>query len=286
MREVYRKRGRAVRWENGTLVRVHESGVAMENERFTCHPDPDLGTVIVPHDHPDPSTHARDDMATRVESVARSIHMPRGVRIERLIVSEGEAEHTFRDKTWRDTTARIHLAIAKGPLRALIDLGDLDVESITPIADALARADETERDAPSQLRLAPSVTAALLPSLVGVAPPNVTLSQRAGGIDGKGNAIADVVEPWPNWYRPSYRVRPVLAPFNLIATCAVTEIDESRPLAIALLAPPSELTLRVLVVDETRVYPSTVRITRIDAISEPRRWYPYGAGAWGAEMML
>ena len=40
MREVYRKRGSVVRWENGTLVRVTESGVAIEEDGvFTCHPE-------------------------------------------------------------------------------------------------------------------------------------------------------------------------------------------------------------------------------------------------------
>lgn len=36
---IYRKRGQTVRWENGTLIRVTESGVAWEEgERFICEP--------------------------------------------------------------------------------------------------------------------------------------------------------------------------------------------------------------------------------------------------------
>ena len=280
MRDLYRKRGRVVRWENGRMVRVNECGVAIESdERFICHPDPDLVTGGA-------NPIAPDGRADRVEATARAIRVPDGVHIERMIVSEGEADHTFRDKAWHETTRRVHLALAKGRLRVLIDLGDFDLDPIAPIADALARAESSEREPPPRLRLAPNVAAALLPSLVGVAPPNVTLAQRAGGIDGRGNAVEDALDPWPNWYRPSYRVRPVRTPFNLTATFEVTEIDEARPIAIALLAPPSELTLRVLVADAERVYPTTVRITRIDAISEPRRWYPYGAGVWGAEMTL
>ena len=39
---IYRKRGSVVRWENGTVIRVTESGVAIEEgERFECHPDPE-----------------------------------------------------------------------------------------------------------------------------------------------------------------------------------------------------------------------------------------------------
>lgn len=275
MRELYRKRGRVVRWENGRIVRVTECGVAMENERFICYPDPDLA-----------SSEGSSLDSARVEATARAIRIPEGIRLERMIVSEGEADHTFRDRAWHETTRRIHLALAKGRFRVLIDLADFDLEPIAPVAEALARAEEGEREAPPRLRLAPAVSAAFLPSLVGLAPPNVTLAQRAGGIDGKGNPIEDATAPWPNWYRPSYRVRPARMPFNLTAACDVMEIDEARPMAIALVAPPSALTLRVLVVEGDRVYPSTVRVARIDAISEPRRWYPYGAGVWGAEMTL
>jgi hypothetical protein len=75
-------------------------------------------------------------------------------------------------------------------------------------------------------------------------------------------------------------------PHNLRLECDVTQIDEARPRAIALLAPADGLTLRVLVEDGPRVYPCTVRVTRIDAVSNERTWYPYGAGSFGAEMML
>ena len=113
--------------------------------------------------------------------------------------------------------------------------------------------------------------------------------QSAGGFDGKGSAIetCDVSNgQWPNWYRPSYRVRPVLAPFSLRAACEVTQIDEDLPRAIALLAPIERLTLSVLCVHGQDVFPATVRVARIDAVSEAVRWYPYGAGSFGAEMML
>jgi hypothetical protein len=152
---------------------------------------------------------------------------------------------------------------------------------------AFARAETAEREAPARLRLAPNVTAALLPSLVGLAPPNVRLVQTAGGVDGYGHPILETVgDPWPNWYRPSYRVRPVRMPLNLRLECAVTAIDRDRPVAVALLAPVGGLVLRVLVVDGERVYPATVRITRIDAVAAEREWYPYAGGSFGAELML
>jgi hypothetical protein len=157
---------------------------------------------------------------------------------------------------------------------------------VATIAEALTRLDEEERDAPPRLRLAPNVTAALIPSLIGLAPPNVRLIQTAGGIDGRGNAIEEATANWPNWYRPSYRVRPVRMPLNVRIECDVTEIEDARPIAVALLAPVRGLSFRVLIDDGRTAYPATVRVTRIDAVANARTWYPYGGGSFGAEMML
>jgi hypothetical protein len=259
---IYRKRGAVARWENGTLIRVTESGVAIEEgDLFTCHPERSEG--------PSP--------------VVEPLHVPAIGNAERLIVTHGIAHHQYGDRTWTEETTRVHASLVHGKLRALFDAETID--GLQYIAEALKKA-EDEREVPPRLRLAPNVTAALLPSLIGVAPPNVRLVQSAGGVDGYGNEVVEAEGEWPNWYRPSYRIRPVRMPHNLRLECAVAEIDEARPRAIALLAPVSGLTLRVLVEDGARVYPCTVRVTRIDAVSNERTWYPYGAGSFGAEMML
>lgn len=265
---IYRKRGQTVRWENGTLVRVTESGVAIEEgEFFECHPEP------------------RESLSGEgVLSITNDIRH-RG--IERLLITHGIAEHECNGRTWREETHRFHCSLVNGRIRALIDAR----EDFERIANALQRAEQNEREAPARLVLAPNVTAALLPSLIGLAPPNVELLQSAGGIDGRGNDIVEShKEPWPNWYRPSYRVRPVRMPLNLRLRCEVKEIERDRPVAVALLAPVDGLTLRVLIEegrdDGARVYPSTVRVTRIDAVSDAAVWYPYGGGSFGAEMML
>jgi hypothetical protein len=213
--------------------------------------------------------------------------LPRGhaVTVERVIAVEGFAEHEYGDRTWSEHTQRLHVALTHRRERALIDQANFDTTHIARVAHALARCGE-EREAPPRLRLAENITAALLPTLLALAPPNVRIRQTAGGIDGKGEDIVEAAKEWPNWYRPSYRSRPVKAPLNLRLECDVTEIDESRPIAIALLAPVTGLTLRVLVEDGAHVYPATVRVTRIDAVSDRRTWYPYGAGSFGAEMML
>jgi hypothetical protein len=55
---------------------------------------------------------------------------------------------------------------------------------------------------------------------------------------------------------------------------------------VALLAPVRDFTLRVLIDDGERVWPATVPVTRIQAVGAPMDFYPYGAGSFGAEMML
>jgi hypothetical protein len=259
--EIYRKRGRVVRWEHGTLVRVIEAGIAIEDgESFECRPE---------------LMDALPVWSSGVVEVARQLA---ALSLERLVISEGRAEHECNGVQWHDETRRVHASLVKGHLRALVDLASFDLDDVHRIADVLARAALNERRAPSRLRLAPNVTAALLPHLH-------TSIQMEGGMDGKGRPIVEARGEWPNWYRPSYRVRPVRMPLNLRADCEVESIDASLPLAVALLAPIEDQVLRVLVDDGARVFPATARVTALRAAAPPRTWYPYGGGAWGAESL-
>lgn len=277
MAELYRKRGRVLRYDNGFRIDVAESGEAVESgDTFLCRPVE--GEAL-----PRIDSAAIDDVVSKVQSM---VEPP--LEIERLIISDGVAEHDFEGVQWRESSRRVHLAIRRATLRALVDLGDFDLDDLSLIARALRDAG-AEREPPSRLRLAKSVSAALLPSLVGVAPPNVRLFQGAGGTDGKGHPIEEAElqgEPWPNWYRPSYRVRPMRAPLNLRASFVVHQIDRDLPQAIALLAPVDGLTMRVLCTDGHSSWPVTLRVSRIDGIATEARWYPYAAGSFGAEMML
>lgn len=276
---VYRKRGAVVRWESGKLVRVVERGVAFErDELFECRPDERAGDEL-------------PDLTGSMESVASAAAridaiVPQGVNIERLLLLEGSSEHEYEGRRWTECLRRLHLSLTRGALRVLVDLGSFDEEAVRVAAEALARAREEEIESPPRLRLAPSITAALLPSLVGLAPPNVRLLQAAGGVDGKGEPIVEAHDAWPNWYRPSYRVRPARRPLNLRLECGVSEVDPDRPVAVALLGPVEGLYARVLIDDRSSVRPATVRLTRIDAVGPVAGWYPYGFGSFGAEMML
>jgi hypothetical protein len=278
MEERYRKWGRVVRYEGGYLVEITEAGEAVEDgRRFRCGPIAD--TVPLPEID-------RKEVETVVNAIRAAVSHP--LSIERLLVSEGVAEHEFEGERWSERSRRIHLSIASGARRAIIDLAEFDVSGLSSIIEAFARCGAV-RDSPARLILEPPLTAALLPSLIGVAPPNVRLLQSAGGRDGKGKTIEEAevgVPPWPNWYRPSYRARPLRAPHNLRLSCDVAQIDENLPRAVALLAPVDGLLLQVLCVDGSAAYPAAVRVARIDAAGPPVRRYPYAAGSFGAYLML
>ena len=265
---IYRKHGTVARWENGMLIRVTESGIAIEDgDYFECRPE---------------STSRRVDESSRVLAVARAL---KEVAFERLIITHGIADHECEGRTWREETDRIHAAIIHDKLRALVDSTTRRLDDLFRIAAALNRAEQTERPI-DHVRLEPNVTAALLPHLAGHTPSNVRLIQTEGGIDGYGNDIVEAEDNWPNAYRPSYRVRPVRMPLNLRLECENTQIDEDAPSAIALLAPVNGLLLRVLVEDGQRVYPATITVAHIRAVSDDRIWYPYGGGSFGAALML
>lgn len=278
MKELYRKQGSVARWENGTLIHVTESGMATEDgDVFECTP--------VPSDQP--TNRPTDDLRALAASIEALIEPP--VAIERLILTAGTAAHETNGVRWTDESRRIHLSMTRGRIRTLLDLGGFARDPIARVAAALARAEDVHRDPPPRLRLAPNVAAALLPFFLGGAPSNIQLRQRAGAIDGRGARVEDVPvdrEPFPNWYRPSYRVRPTRAPIDLYAACDDSEIDPSLPIALALLAPAHGTTLRLLIDDATRVYPATVRVTHLSAIAQAQTWYPYAAGVLGAEMQL
>ena len=321
---IYRKRGVTIRWENGTRVVVTESGVAVEkDELFTCYPDDrkakgegrkakdeerkakgegrkakdeeresrplssiewfesSLGSVASSFDSflsalPFPPLAPSFTSSSSPPSSFTFRPSPFTFPYERVVVTRGYAEHEYGEKQWSEHTRRFHASLVHGRLRAIVD----HVEDLEPIAEALSRTEANEREAPKHLRLAPNVAAALIPALPGIV-------QTEGGLDGYGDPIVESRgEPWPNFYRPSYRVRPVRMPLNVRLEHERTAIDGDLPVAVALLAFPAGNTARVLIVDGPRVYPSFVVVTRVEAVADTRTWYPYGGGSFGAEMML
>lgn len=273
---IYRKRGSVARWENGTLVRVRESGMAREEGvLFECRPDafPLHGV----NEEPDERL---------ITATAKEITGCADVAVERLLVTHGVAQHLYGEKRWGDSIRRVHVSLVKGRIRALLDLAAFDVDAVLRLADLLARAEEQERPSPRRIRIAPNVAAALLPAILNTPVANTRVVQTAGGTDGRGDRIVEATSGWPNWYRPSYRVRPVRMPHDLRLECPSAEIDRGLPIAVALLGPVDLEALPVLVDDGGRPFPATVRIAAVEAVAREREWYPYGAGSFGAEMML
>jgi len=284
MTEVYRKWGRVVRYENGTMISVSETGEAFEKDGvFRARPlveEPAQTRVSVPHQDPKIAAFVKETQAR----VAQTLLSVRPGRIERFIASAGIATHETNDITWTEESRRVHISLVNPPLRALIDLASFDLETVAMIAHALARAG-AERHAPKRIRLAPNVSAAILPSLIG----ELAMEQTGGGFDGRGQSIktrAVTHDAPPNWYRPGYAVKPVRAWLN-IGALSFGRIDPDAPLAIALLEPVHGTTLRVLCVDGDDAFPTTVEASHIVAVSpNTPLLYPYAAGSFGAEMML
>ncbi|MGZ4811058.1 MAG: hypothetical protein ACXV7D_17165 [Thermoanaerobaculia bacterium] len=283
MKERYRKWGRVVRFERDSVISVEEAGEAVEDgQSFTVRPLREEVTLPVP--------------AADVEAFGREVAalVPFGIRIERMIVSTGIAEHEFGGERWRETSARMHLALVEPArqLRATLELGgelliDLPLADVRVLASALLRAGGRVKH-PRHLVVAPSLAASLLPALLGV--DGITLMQTAGDRDGKGARISEQIisttDAFPNWFRPSYRIRPVRMPFHLCALSSATEIDPLFPRAVAILRVLDRLRFDVLCDDGSSVFEAPITIDRVRAVGAPAAWYPYGAGAFGSEMLL
>ena len=270
MSEVYRKRGRSVRREGEHLSWVDEAGEAIEERGIFRTRALDEAVDLNA-----PDAEAVDAAAREIESI---VEPP--LTIERIHVSEGIVAHQFDGITWNETPRRVHLSIARRPIRILIDLAEFGFDGVRRATSALLRAGG-EREAPKRIRLADHVGAAVLPFAV------VKKSQTAAAHDGKGQPIEErICSDGPsNWFRPSYRVRPRRAWFHVrIESFGV--VDDDVPEAVALLAPVGRRAIRVLCVDKRMVVPTTIPIGSILGARPMTAWYPYGAGSFGAEIML
>lgn len=278
----YRKWGRSLRYEGEHRIFVDEAGEAIESDgafhASSLEEAPDL---------PLADAAAIDEVVQTVESM-----VVRPLFIERMILSDGIVEHEVSSVSgnrqpaignlrWREHSRRMHLSIARPPLRALLDLAEFDIAPVRPVIEALRRAGP-ERRAPRRVRLAEHVGAALLSSL------DISKLQSAAPHDGNGQPIEErpvTRGTPPNWYRPTYRLPPRRAWFHLRAVPAGA-IDAAVPVAVALLAPVQKRHIRVLCVEDGAVYPATIEVKRVFAARPAETWYPYGAGAFGAEIMI
>lgn len=318
--ECYRKVGRVVRLERGgdatRLVRIDEAGQAtLSGDRF-------ISASI------DQSVAVSELDSSRVERIAAEIEslIEPPLAVERLLVSEGIAAHENLSAEgsvgWEERSERIHVAVVnrRCRARALLDLGDFDAacRELTDVTGALA-ALEPDRALPSlrspisggsaldSFRFQPRVTAALLAALIENVHPHstrqaVSIRQAAHSAircDGKGLSIEELtlvdskgvqVESWPNWFRPSYRIRPVRMPFHV--RLIGPKVASSPSIEVRALLAPIEIDrglvkLALLAYEGAVTHALAVEIAvgelmrRLHPVGEMETWYPYGAGAWG-----
>ncbi len=275
MSDIYRKWGRVARWDHGVLVRVDEAGESREtNGEFRVEP---MQTGDAPVTIPEPDVEAVERAAKKI--LAAVVHP---LTIERLIVTEGVSLHQFGRVQWQERVRRVHLSIARRPFRMLIDAAGFELDGT--LLAAFAGMTLEPGPPPARIILEPRVSAAFLSA----GPGQLALEQVRGQLDGRGQQILDAPvssDLPPNWYRPSYRVRPVRSWFNLRAVPHGT-IDPSIPRAVALLSFPLAGRIHALCVEEGVASPRWISPERVTAVGPPVEWYPYGAGCWGADMLL
>jgi hypothetical protein len=265
----YRKQGSVIRWEDGLLVSVRECGAASENgERFECRPEPGDPPAV-----PDASG------VTRTAAAVAAM-VPHGVTVERLIVTEGAGRHECEGRSWEERSQRLHVSLVRGPVRIMLDLQSAD-GAVALTGQSMLRMTDAIPPAPRVARLAPHVTAALMPSFLLRTPRGAEVWQTGGGIDGLGREIEEAVigEP-PNWYRPSYRVRPVRMPLNVRL-----EADDA-PFVPAPLVTGLAHDGRLLIDDGERSWIASGSVQEVLAVERARTWFPYGAGAWASETLV
>lgn len=316
MKTIYRKDGWTSRLERTSRseawIVLSESGIAeMEGNSFTS-----TCTGQAPLPRP---------QGSRVRFLARQVSndVPAEVRISRLTITEGRADHHVEavegNKEWSETFARIHLAVAAGPLRMSIDRGGSSLSSIDPaeirsLTSALAGARSLPASRICNLRLAPAVTARIIRELVdaqllGGLPAGLQVIQMDHEdypYDGWGRPISQIVLSETSedttrgflrdGYRPTYRLPPIVLPLHirLVGPSDPLDIDMR---AMEILQPfvvrPDRLTAGLLCLDsENGALACGVSIdprrwlASIRSVGNDYRWFPYSAGAYGSEIDL
>jgi len=315
MNERYAKSGHTFRIEidarQKTAFSIEESGVAvLEKQHFRCFPAEDTAEISPP---------PREELEAVVERVQLMVRGP--LTIERLIAISGVSAHEFRageeHNRWNETAARLHVSVADRStgLRLLLDLGSSSPASLhfrefhEPLEALRMITPALKPTRCSTLRLRPAVAAALWPALIANQPARQALDfvQRTSEImpfDGKGRHVVEgslsrfrLSAEWPNFFRPSYRVRPLRAPLGIdLHLPHKSTVNEGFD-ALALLAPcralDDSIRADLLCRDPdgrsfaaTAVMKSETWKATIAGTGDQARWYPFSGGSFGRETEL
>jgi hypothetical protein len=242
----YSKHGSGTRVEvrggERCAIVFREGGEAWEEEGvFSCRPIPFRGETAAAVDLPARLFDLLDELSVAIERATLVV----GVSLHRH-------EEADEETSWREETARLHLALANrsSRVRGAVDRGgvtgsDRWLEEIRRIAGTLERAGPRPVITRGQILLDPAITAAILSAIVlsgGPLPTDPALIQipRERERDGRGRLVevraiggagsqfagagaasqqeglteTAAIRPWPS-YRPSYRSRPVRLPFGV-----------------------------------------------------------------------
>jgi hypothetical protein len=308
LRERYVKQGQSLRFEwsgrgSGWVHTVEAGESLLEEGRFSCRPSASP---------PEPTL--RDDAIRRLlEQLQEIVRHP--LSIDRIVVSAGEAAHRWSDgdveRSWSDRAARLHLGLvhAGEGWSHLLDAGAGEIEAIDlePLRRVTAAAALPLRPIGAPLlRLAPAVTARLIPLLLsgasdGTATRRVRFTQRATTPeqrDGRGAEIVEgpvsLLQP-PNVWRPSYRFRPIASPLD-VRLEAPGNLVSGIPEAVVVIEPldgrDGTITGRLLVTDGEAAGVVHLQVAvqelleTIVTAAAGEVWFPAGTGCWGVPAMI
>ena len=320
MSEIYRKIGTSIRYErrdaNLAAIRSSEHGEATISDGvFRAQTlNSSLGEEAIEWN--------LDALHTRID---QAIH--ESLTLERATLVEGLAHHWWTDgeqeRTWTERSARTHVTITDlaRRIRASCDLGaatseKIDLAALSLMSDALCSySAEAPPPGPSVVLLEAAVTAELLPRLLdsvergdGLRGHPLPIVRQGShpefALDGTGAPIraADILDEngsvsLPNVFRPSYRSRPIRAPFHLELTGGEKTAAVADLAAVAVLSPfvvnqdGIEGSLLLQQIERTGSFAAAVSITVEDSFEvflagESRQWFPVGAGSYGQRLVL
>lgn len=316
MNHSYRKDGVSVRLERWGdrehSVTIRESGMArVDGPRFECAP---AGTSFDAPSSP-ALPGARSEAA--------------GCVIEHVSVIAGSARHSIEGedgaREWSDEAFAIHASLldARGRFRASATFGgpDCALQLELWIAELEELASLEFRDPPpvERLQLTPNVTAQMVAILFAATPGSLDdqsmrdaqFVQRApqwGEVDGCGRKVESrevgVVakgrfarRPAPNWFRPSYRFRPRLAPLHVeMKIEGAARAGEASVRAVSATAFPQLISggvaAELLCRDDSTAFIIPLDLTfgewlrAIVADGDDAIWTPHFGGTWGSTAHL
>lgn len=322
MNETYRKRGRTTRMErrgmSATIVQTSEHGEAT------------LGDGVFRARSLSSTAKSEVLEQSTVEASSRAIDATVGheVMLERATLLEGVADHWWTDgeseRQWRERNARAHITVfhPERRVRSSTSLGGsrLDQLDLSPLAAAIQALTAPERASPpSELLdvvLEPVVTAELWPALLGMIE-GLSEARRTGiaglqirqgthpsfSFDGTGQTIQrsalsgfDGPAAFPNVFRPSYRIRPVRAPFHLegvgIRRASVTPEVTIVATLSGFSADAGMLSVAVLTSAGSSSFTGTISMAledwleRMSVPDDESVWFPAGPGSHGRRVVI